>query len=116
MANNKRKQYKGVIYSTNADYTYTEENSHIEENTLPPHQQALRVMLDKKQRAGKSVTLVTDFIGKNEDLEVLGKNLKQKCGVGGSVKEGIILIQGDFRKRIAELLLADGYKVKLIGL
>jgi len=115
MAKDKKKQFSGVVYSTDSDFNYIEENSGEVEDTLLPKQQNLRVVLDKKQRAGKAVTLVTGFIGKSEDLNKLGRNLKQKCGVGGSVKEGMILIQGDYRKRILELLLAEGYKAKQAG-
>ncbi|TCK82847.1 translation initiation factor [Albibacterium bauzanense] len=115
MAKSKKKVYSGVMYSTDSNYNFVEENQAGEEETLPPKQQDLRVSLDKKQRAGKAVTLITGFIGSDQDLESLGKMLKQKCGVGGSVKDRMILIQGDFRKRIIELLLAEGYKVKQSG-
>jgi|SRR5690606_7679178 len=115
MAKSKRKEYIGVVYSTDSNFNYVEDDSGTEVDTLPPGQQKLRVTLDKKQRAGKAVTLITGFIGSAVDLDVLGKSLKQKCGVGGSVKDGNILIQGDFRKRVLELLLAAGYKAKQAG-
>ena len=84
----------GVVYSTNPDFQY-EEIEEFEQETLPNNQQKLYVQLDKKQRAGKQVTLITGFVGTSEDLEILGKELKNKCGVGGSVKNGEILLQGD---------------------
>jgi translation initiation factor 1 len=115
MSKSKKKIFSGVMYSTDSNYNFIEENQSEEEKTLSPKQQDLRVMLDKKQRAGKAVTLINGFIGSDDDLESLGKMLKQKCGVGGSVKDRMILIQGDFRKRIMELLLAEGYKVKQSG-
>lgn len=115
MSKSKKKVFSGVMYSTDSNYNFIEENQSGEEETLAPKQQDLRVSLDKKQRAGKAVTLITGFVGSNEDLDSLGKMLKQKCGVGGSVKDGVILIQGDFRKRVLELLLAAGYKVKQSG-
>ena len=115
MAKNKKKIFTGVVYSTDSNFDFIEENQAEHDDTLPPEKQSLRVSLDKKQRAGKAVTLVTGFIGADEDLISLGKNLKQKCGVGGSVKDGVILLQGDFRKRVIELLLSQGYKAKQSG-
>jgi translation initiation factor 1 len=110
-----RKSREGIVYSTSEhfEYEYMTEDNRTE--TLKPNQQDLRVMLDKKQRSGKKVTLVCNFVGKDEDLEELGKKLKSRCGVGGTVKNGEILIQGDFRDRILQMLLADGYKAKKAG-
>lgn len=104
----------GVVYSTNPDFKFDSENT-SEAQTLPPQKQNLRVQLDKKKRAGKSVTLVTGFVGTEADLNTLGKMLKTKCGVGGTVKDGEILIQGDFVARIIDMLTKEGYKVKKIG-
>lgn len=104
----------GVVFSTNPDFRY-EHDQEDESETLSPNKQDLRVTLDKKQRKGKSVTLVTGFIGKEDDLKELGKLLKTKCGVGGTVKEGEILIQGDFREKILEILKKEGYKAKRSG-
>jgi translation initiation factor 1 len=111
---NKKKNRVDVIYSTNPDFNYNYESNN-EGETLPPQQQNLKVMLDKKQRAGKAVTLIAGFIGKTEDLEALAKELKSKCGVGGSAKDGEILIQGDHRKKVIELLTKAGYKAKQAG-
>lgn len=103
-----------MVYSTNPDFEYqtTEEP---QQQTLPPQQQNLRVWLDRKQRGGKVVTLVKGFVGTDEDLADLGRMLKSKCGVGGSAKDGEIIVQGDHRDRVVELLSAAGYKCKKAG-
>lgn len=98
-----------VVYSTNSDFKY-ETTTTGDMETLDPSKQVLRVMLDKKQRKGKQVTLVTGFSGTEDDLKSLGKILKTRCGVGGSAKEGEIIIQGDFRDKIRAILLELGYK------
>jgi translation initiation factor 1 len=103
----------GLVYSTDPDLLNQENDNEIV--TLPPQQQKLVVFLDKKGRAGKMITLVAGFVGREEDLEELCKKLKNKCGTGGSAKEGEILIQGDFREKILTLLSNDGYKVKKSG-
>ena len=110
-----RKSRDGVVYSTADNFEYTYNAADQNQQTLPPAKQNLKVLLDKKQRAGKKVTLITGYIGQEEDLKELGKKIKSKCGVGGSVKDGEILIQGDFRDRIIDLLQVDGYKAKKAG-
>lgn len=108
------KERLGVVFSTNSDFKY-EHNEQAEKETLPPHRQNLRVQLDKKQRGGKRVTLVTGFEGSDNDLKALGKLLKTKCGVGGSAKEDEIIIQGDFRDKVLDILIKEGYKAKRSG-
>lgn len=108
MKKNDWKDRLGVLYSTNPDFQY-ETNEVEEEETLPKEKQALRIALDKKGRGGKVVTLITGFRGTNDDLAALGKELKVKCGVGGSAKEGEIILQGDFRQKALELLQKAGY-------
>jgi translation initiation factor 1 len=110
----KNKNINGVVYSTNPDFQYQSDKD-SEEETLPAKQQDLRVMLDKKHRGGKMVTLVTGFVGRKEDIEALAKTLKSKCGVGGTAKDGEILIQGDFRDKVLQLLVGMGYKAKKAG-
>jgi translation initiation factor 1 len=108
------KERLGVVYSTNPEFSFQkEENENL--STLPPAQQNLRVQLDKKQRKGKSVTLITGFIGREEDLQALAKLLKTRCGVGGTAKDGEILIQGDFCQKVLEILHLNGYKAKRSG-
>lgn len=97
-----------VVYSTNPNFEYEKEDEE-EQDTLAKEKQQLRISLDKRNRKGKAVSLITGFIGTTEDLEALGKLLKVKCGVGGSAKDGEIIIQGDFRTKILELLQKEGY-------
>lgn len=114
MANNDWKKRLGVVYSTNPDFKY--ENEQEEEvPTLPPGEQKLTVSLDKRNRGGKQVTLVTGFTGSREDLAELGRTLKIKCGVGGSAKDGEITIQGDVRDKVTALLMEMGYRAKRKG-
>ena len=111
MEKNKR---QGIVYSTNPEFEYNYESDETQE-TLPPQQQNLKVLIDRKQRKGKEVTLITGFVGAEEDLKELGKLLKTKCGVGGSVKDGEIIIQGNHKEKALKLLLESGYKAKPVG-
>ena len=104
----------GTVYSTNPDFKY-ESSAEDESVTLPPGKQDLRVQLDRKQRNGKKATLITGFVGSEDDLKALAKLLKTKCGVGGSAKDGEILVQGDFCNKVIEILKAENYKVKRSG-
>lgn len=108
-----RKNKGGMVYSTNSDFTH--ENDDDTTETPAPSEQDLRVLLDKKQRKGKAVTLITGFVGSDADLKDLGSRLKSQCGVGGSTKNGEIIIQGDFREKVLNLLKESGYKAKKSG-
>lgn len=109
-----KKKKINIVYSTNPDHNfdYEEEN---EATTLPPSRQQLKVFIDRKNRKGKAVTVVTGFTGSGEDLKELGRELKSKCGVGGSVKDGEIIVQGELREKIFDLLTGMGYGVKKAG-
>lgn len=109
-----KRKLKNVVYSTNPDFDYEYEEEE-EVATLPNAQQKLYVSIDRKQRGGKEVTLIEGFVGTENDLKELGKLLKQKCGVGGSAKDNEIIVQGNFRDKIVDLLTADGYQVKKKG-
>jgi translation initiation factor 1 len=117
MAKKEKQDWKdrlNIVYSTNPDYSYQSESDE-EAETLDPKKQNLRVSIDRKKRKGKSVTLIEGFVGTDNDLKELAKLLKTKCGVGGSAKDGEIIIQGEFKQKVAELLNTMGYKTKLIG-
>ena len=108
MKKNDWKERLGVTYSTNPDYQYHLQDEMVEE-IIPKEKQALRIALDKRNRGGKTVTLITGFRGTNDELTALGKMLKVKCGVGGSAKDGEIMIQGDFRQKVLDILSKEGY-------
>ncbi len=110
----KKKEKINIVYSTNPNFNYQfdEEN---EQETLLPNQQKLYVSIDRKQRGGKEVTLIEGYIGAEDDLKELGKKIKTKCGVGGTVKDNEIIIQGNFKDKVFDLLSNDGYQVKKKG-
>lgn len=115
MKTNDWKDRLNVVYSTNPDFKYEAEENE-EQDTLERSKQKLRVQLDRKNRGGKVVTLIAGFIGTEDDLKELGKLLKSKCGVGGSAKDGEIIVQGDFKQKIVELLKKEGYtNTKSVG-
>jgi translation initiation factor 1 len=105
-----KKNKINIVYSTNPNFQYQEEEN-LEQATLANNLQKLYVSIDKKQRAGKEVTLIEGFVGTDEDLKELGKILKSKCGVGGTTKDGEILIQGNFRDKVIELLKKEGFHI-----
>ena len=114
MKKNDWKKREGVVYSTDDSFEFNVKST-SEQTTLPPQQQNLKVFLDKSGRAGKQVTLISGFIGTTSDLETLTKSLKNKCGTGGTAKEGEILIQGDVRDKVLQFLQQAGYKAKRAG-
>ena len=110
MKQNDWKSRLGVMCSTNPDYKY-QMDEEAEEETLPKEKQRLHITLEKRNRGGKVVTLVSGFRGTGNDRSALGKWLKTRCGVGGSVKDGEIIIQGDWRQKVTDLLTEEGYHV-----
>ncbi|MEP6699856.1 MAG: translation initiation factor [Bacteroidota bacterium] len=108
MSKKNKPDTRGFVYSTDPDFSFKEDQSTTE--TLPSAQQKLRVRLDTKHRAGKVITLVQGFVGKEEDIEDLGKKLKSFCGTGGSAKDGEIIVQGDQREKVMQWLVKNGYK------
>ena len=110
----KSKKRIDVVYSTNPSFSFDDEEDDDFE-TIPNNQQKLKVLIDRKQRKGKEVTLITGFVGTDEDLKALGKMLKSKCGGGGAVKDGEIMIQGNHFQKVYDLLMAEDYKVKKVG-
>ena len=108
MSKKNKPDARGFVFSTDPGFRFEEEEQAAQE-TLAPAQQKLRIRLDTKQRAGKAVTLVTGFIGTENDLEELGKKIKNFCGTGGSVKDGEAIIQGDQRDKVLQWLLKNGF-------
>lgn len=101
-----------MVYSTNSAFEYSHSSQNEEVETLPKEKQNLIISIDRRNRGGKQVTLITGFVGTLEDITSLAKFLKTKCGTGGAVKEGEIIIQGDMREKILSALLAEGYRAK----
>lgn len=115
MSKNKKQKYEGIVYSTLDDFDYSLADDVEDIVTLPNSEQNLKVKLDRRFRKGKVVTIIEGFVGQEEDLNVLAKKIKQKCGVGGSVKDGDIIIQGDVKDKVMSLLLSENFKAKLSG-
>ena len=111
MVDNDWKSRLGVVFSTNPDYSYKREEE-SEQKTLLPDKQRLVVAIDRRNRGGKQVTLIKGFVGSDDDLCELGRSIRNRCGTGGSVKEGEIVIQGDFRDRVVSILQTMGYHAK----
>lgn len=109
MSKKNKSDKHGFVYSTDPNFSFQHEEEPVAE-TLPPQQQKLKVRLDTKQRGGKTVTLIEGFIGTDEDLQALGKSLKNACGTGGSAKDGEIIVQGDNRDKVLQWLQKNGYK------
>jgi translation initiation factor 1 len=107
-----KKHRNGIVYSTDPDFNY-DHGEEEEVETLPLHEQQLKVILDTKRRRGKAVTLIRGFVGSSADLKTLSKTIKIKCGTGGSVKDGEIVVQGDVRDRVVEVLAGLGYRYKV---
>lgn len=103
-----------IVYSTNPNFSF-DSNDEDELETLPPNEQTLSILIDRKQRKGKVVTVIANFIGTEEDMKSLSKLLKNKCGVGGSTKDGEIIIQGEMREKVIEILSKEGYNTKRVG-
>lgn len=108
MSKKNKPDTRGFVYSTDPDFRFEEDQ--LSDETLPPAQQKLKVRLDTKHRAGKAVTLVEGFVGKEEDIQDLGKKLKSFCGTGGSAKDGEIIVQGDQRDKVMQWLEKNGFK------
>ena len=109
MSKKNKPDKNGFVFSTDPNFQFKDEND-PEQDTLPPNEQRLKVRMETKHRAGKAVTLVEGFLGKDEDLQQLGKQLKNYCGTGGSAKDREIIIQGDQREKVLQWLIKNGYK------